>query len=261
MEEVKEILTTDYIYLPFTNKEELKLNEDGKIYKNENITKYNGQNIKSPVSGSCYGISELGGTVGILNVLIIENDFKDKTKKRLVAVRDIYKTKTEDLKKILKDTNEELILNIECIKREEYILKDNINEILETLNLINLKLNIKTTVNLDKKDLNSYKLLFSYLGTYPNIEITFNKPNNSISLYKIIDIYNKIKNKIDRDFIYINIKEKKESYVVKTKKYSNLKDLLSELNISPKKTIINNKIKLESLNFLLDDSIYEINVI
>ena len=110
-----------------------------------------------------------------------------------------------------------------------------------------------------KKDISSYKLLLSYLGTYPNISVIFNKvTTNTYNLYEIIDIYNKIKNIKERDYIYISIVYNNTFLVNKVKKYSNLKDILECNQIIGKYYLINNNIKITNSNYLLDERVSQI---
>lgn len=265
-EELKIYLACDFIYIPYTEKESLRLNENGIIHREDILSTYNGFSMPSPVSGRPYGLCEMPSVKGIVKTLIIENDFMDKIEKRKIGINDIYSTKINELDDILKDKIEkkEIILEIKNTKNEEYFLKDHINEVLETLNLINLKYDIQIKIELEKNDLTNYKLLFSYLGTYPNIEIIFNKDKiteyKTLNLYETIDIYNTLKNRNIRDYIYITFSYNKNKTVIKTKKYSNLKDLLVEIGVIGT-SIINKKIKIENANFLLDEYVVSVDII
>jgi len=73
-------------------------------------------------------------------------------------------------------------------------------------------------------------------------------------------IYNDIKNCNKRDYIYLTLINNQESSVIKTKKNSNLKDLLETLEISSTHAIINDNLKLTGVNFLLDENVYKIHV-
>lgn len=262
--EVNEFFTNDYIYIPYTNKDELNIRSNSLVFKNDLIC----ENISSPVSGKIYGLSKINGVEGTINVLIIENDFKDLVYELKPAVKDIYKLKKEDVKKNANITDKNIVL---CIQKnykndikDSYILKDYVKEVLETLNIINLKCNIKTKILLEKKDIFSYQVLFSYLGTYPNIQIEFNhskvKNYKEINIYDALDIYNKLNNNINRDFLYLTIQYKQKCYVIKTKRFSNLSEILLYLNISPKKVYINNVV-ISDINYLLTENVSLISII
>ena len=114
---------------------------------------------------------------------------------------------------------------------------------------------------MNKKDLSSYQTLFTYLGTYPNIKVSFKKTkNDSLSLYDVIDIYNELKNKVNRDFIYVTLLHDSKIRVIKLKKNSNLKDLLEHIKVMGTTFIINNTIKVQNPNFLLDENVGTINI-
>lgn len=268
--EINSFLTCDYIYLPYDNKDEINLRSTGMIYKNDHMSNYKNKKQYSPVSGKAYGLSSINTINGNINVLIIENDFKDKTFKKLISVKDIYEL---EKKKILELTenigvanNLTLVLsyNNDFDIKDEYLLKDNIKEILETLNIIDQNYEgLTVKIRLNKRDILSYQTLFSYLGTYPNIEIEFNKTDDNetcISIYDVLDIYNKLKNRNFRDYIYLSVKSNSNITVVKTKRNSNLKDLLVHLNIMSTNILINEKLKIENANFLLDENIKTVNI-
>lgn len=271
--ELNSFLTSDYIYLPFDNKDKLQLRNDGIAFKNEEITVYKDKLVCSSVSGKIFGISEINSLSGVINVLVIENDYKDDVSKKIVSKKDIYELDSSEVKEavqdIIKINNNTLVLEVKCDNnydfKDEFLIKDNIVSILETLNLIDqVYSNIRIKIKLNKKHISIYQLLFSYLGTYPNIELCFTNPKNDetlVSVYDVLDIFNKLKNSLVRDYIYVSVKNNNNVYVLKVKRYSNLKDLLEYLNLMSTKILINDKLKIESANFLLDDKVNTINII
>ena len=96
------------------------------------------------------------------------------------------------------------------------------------------------SILINKKDTRTYQLLFNYMGTYPNINIIFSTKGETKSIYDVIDIFNIIKNKASRDYIYFTLINKNTLNVVKAKRYSNLKDVLAELKIVTSNLVINN---------------------
>lgn len=268
--EVKEFLTCDYIYLPYTNREELNFNSNGSVFKCDVITNYLGKSIISPVSGLVVGLTKIASNTGIKDVLLIENDFKDKIKLRTPAVKDIYSVSDETVRKSVNITKKVFALRIHQSSksdlRDSFILKDYTREVLETLNLIDIVYkNVKVKIILDKKDFISYQTLFSFMGTYPNIEIelTSNKINeyDEVNILELLDIYYKIKNSIMRDYTYVVVETKMSLDVVKVKKYSNLKELFEYLEVMSNNIIINGCLNINNSNFLIDDSIYLVSVI
>ena len=71
-------LMSDFIYLPYTNKESVIVTSKT-VKKNDIICEYNNKKVYSPVSGNAYAYSEIPSIDGITKVVIIENDFKDTT--------------------------------------------------------------------------------------------------------------------------------------------------------------------------------------
>lgn len=262
--EIETFLTSDYIYIPYVFKEKINLNSDGYVFKNDVIY----DNYYSPVSGKACGLTEIFGIGGVKKTVIVENDFIDKVKPKEFCVKDLYDINKEivvnSVNKYIKDNKLEVSVSYKnkYDLRDYSILKDNINIILETLDVISENMSdLEIKIILDKRDFNSYQLLFNNLGTYPNIKVDFKKSDNSLSLYNIIDIYNELKHKTIRDYIYVTLIYENKFKVIKLKRYSNLKDLLEHIKTIGISFVLNNTIKLENPNFLLDDEVYTINVI
>lgn len=269
-QELDIFLTNDYIYIPYENKDKLNLRSDNLVYKNDEIGDYLGRKEYSPVSGKAYGLSSIYSFSGPKNVLIVENDFIDKTSSKLISVKDIYELdKSIVIDKTRDIVGEESILTLVVSSisnfdiKDEFLLRDNVKEILETLNIIDSVYDdLSVKIRLNKQDTKSYQLLFSYLGTYPNIDIVFNENSNEkeISIYDIIDIYDSLKNRNRRDYVYVTVVYNSSLSVIKTKRNSNLKDLLEYLNVMSTKIIINDKLKTQNGNFLIDESVSVVNV-
>lgn len=260
--EVKKYFMSDYIYLPYSDKDSIVLNNNGLVKLNDQVTKYNGKSIYSPVSGKAFGFSKLYSVDGETGVLIIENDYKD-LKNSILQVEDLYKVSIDVIKKTVGELNGEFNIRVNCNKldnRDYYILYDNINIILETLNVISECYNTSVNILLNKKDLMTYNLLFSKLGTYPNIRVIFdNKIDNYKSLYDVIDIYDKLKNRWVRDYIYFCAIYDKTYNVFKVKKYSNVRDILINNGINFERLSVNG-LNVNDKNFLLDDNVSYVEV-
>lgn len=260
--EIKKYFLSEYIYMPYNDKTSISLNSEGLVKLNDKLCIYNGLEIHSPISGKAFGFSKMYGTNGETDVLIIENDYKDD-KSALRQIEDIYSVNKDAIKNVIGDTDE-INVKVNSSKndaRDYYILFDNINNILETLNLISeIYKDIKINIILNKRDLMSYNLLYGKLGTYPNIRVVFdNKINNYKTLYEIIDIYNKIKNKWVRDYIYFTLIYNKSLSVFKVKKYSNVRDILINNGVSYNNLSVNG-IKINDKNYLLDDNVSYVEV-
>lgn len=249
IKEVESLLLEDYIYLPFNNINDINI-------KSKNVLKGDILGTYSPISGIIKGTTKINSAKGIVSSLVIENNFKDEHKVS-IQNENIYKLDKSYIRSII-SLDKDIIINItNDLKyniKDSYLLKDNIKIILDTINLLTETFNIKAYINLNKKDIISFETLFNYINAYPNINVVFNKKYlEYFTLYDILDIYNKLKNRLPRDYIYISIITN-DVKVIKVKKYSNLKEVLNLLNISIDKVIIN-KIEVKELDFLLDDSI------
>ncbi len=263
VKEKTEFLTPDYVYVPITSKEEVLITED-KINKGDKVT----EREVSPVSGRPKAFAKIMSLNGLKETLMIENDFKDKRKNIKVTNKDIYKLNKNTIREIV-NIKQDSDLEINIYKKNNYdlkdlyILKEYEREILETINLIDQtydNINVKILVN--KEDISTYELLFNYMGTYPKIEIVFkSKSDNQLDLYNVLDIYNRLKNKSERDYIYLSVCCKNVVQVLKTKKYINLKEVLDPLNISYKSILINDYVEASDVNYLLDDQVYEVKLI
>ena len=269
-QELDIFLTNDYIYIPYDDKNKLNLRNDNFVYKNDEVGEYLGKSQYSPVSGKAYGLSSIYSFNGPKNVLIVENDFVDKTFSKLVSIKDLYDVdKSVLVSKTRSFVGEAKVLTLvisyddKFDLKDEFLLRDNVNDILETLNLVDSVYDDLTVkIRLDKRDVSSYQILFSYLGTYPNIEIDFtiNKDEREVSIYDVIDVYDSLKNRNKRDYIYVTIVYNNTLNVIKTKRNSNLKDLLEYLNVMSTKIVVNGKLKIENGNFLLDESVRGFNI-
>ena len=262
IKDMKEYQTPDFIYIPINSREEVNLSSKT-VYKNDEIV----PSKISPVSGKATAFAKIMTLNGLKETLVIENDFKDKRKKINVAVKDIYKLNKNAIKEVVgvKENNLEIEISNknEYDIRDRYILKEYVREILETINLIDQTYdNLKVSILMNKEDYETYEFLFNYMGTYPKIDIIFkSNTDNKMSLYDVLDIYYKLKNSIERDYIYVSIRYKNVCEVLKTRRYTNLREIIMPLNINFKSIIINDYVESSESNYLLDDNIYEIKLI
>lgn len=248
------VMTSEFIYIPYSNKTDLSI-KNLMVKKNELINVKD--NIYSPVSGKAYAYTEIPSLNGNAKSLIIENDFLD-TMDNTFQVENIYKIDKDKIKSIVGNINSftlKISFENKYDLKDYYILKDNVLNVLETLNLISETYDMDVSILINKKDTRTYQLLFNYMGTYPNINIIFSTKGETKSIYDVIDIFNIIKNKANRDYIYFTLINKNTLNVVKAKRYSNLKDVLVELKIVTSNLVVNNTMHLDNPNFLIDDNI------
>lgn len=248
------VMTSEFIYIPYNDKTDLSI-KNLMVKKNELINVKD--KIYSPVSGKAYAYTEIPSLNGNAKSLIIENDFLD-TMDNTFQVENIYKIDKDKIKSIVGNVNSftlKISFENKYDLKDYYILKDNVLNVLETLNLISETYDMDVSILINKKDTRTYQLLFNYMGTYPNINIIFSTKGETKSIYDVIDIFNIIKNKASRDYIYFTLINKNTLNVVKAKRYSNLKDVLVELKIVTSNLVVNNTMQLDNPNFLIDDNI------
>ena len=248
------VMKSEFIYIPYNDKTDLSI-KNLMVKKNELINVKD--NIYSPVSGKAYAYTEIPSLNGNAKSLIIENDFLD-TMDNTFQVENIYKIDKDKIKSVVGNINSftlKISFENKYDLKDYYILKDNVLNVLETLNLISETYDMNVSILINKKDTRTYQLLFNYMGTYPNINIIFSTKGETKSIYDVIDIFNIIKNKASRDYIYFTLINKNTLNVVKAKRYSNLKDVLAELKIVTSNLVINNIKQLDNPNFSIDDNI------
>ena len=166
------VMTSEFIYIPFNDKTDLSI-KNLMVKKNELINVKD--KIYSPVSGKAYAYTEIPSLNGNAKSLIIENDFLD-TMDNTFQVENIYKIDKDKIKSVVGNINSftlKISFENKYDLKDYYILKDNVLNVLETLNLISETYDMDVSILINKKDTRTYQLLFNYMGTYPNINIIF----------------------------------------------------------------------------------------
>ena len=104
----------------------------------------------------------------------------------------------------------------------------------------------------NKKDKEVRKEFLNYLGTYINIDLVkkLKTEYSSFSVEEIVNLSNIFKIKARSRYIYLTINNKGNVYLVKTKKYVTLKELLIAMNIQSTNVFDINKNKLNELEVL-----------
>ena len=129
------VMTSEFIYIPFNDKTDLSI-KNLMVKKNELINVKD--KIYSPVSGKAYAYTEIPSLNGNAKSLIIENDFLD-TMDNTFQVENIYKIDKDKIKSIVGNINSftlKISFENKYDLKDYYILKDNVLNVLETLNLI-----------------------------------------------------------------------------------------------------------------------------
>ena len=243
-DKITNYLTNDYIYIPYYKDMELNYKEQEYIYKGDLLdTKYK---IYSSVSGTLLGLT----TINKNKYLVIENDYKDKTRIRKGIKRNINKYTKDELYglitkyNIIKDfdiTSKVLIISgINEYKEENLyntLLKEYTIEILDTIDALIEIMNIKKCfLSLTTNDSELLDILVNNIGTYPKIDMKLFTLNDYIGNKNIL--INKLTNYKNKNYNiqFLNIKEilninyilKKDSYPSET--YINLSGNLIESN-------------------------------
>ena len=278
----KEILNTDYIFIPikYDDKILVKFNSHvlkGELVYDDGIKKY------SSVSGLVLKVLALNN----FKYLVIKNDFKEESKN--TRARNLDNLSKD---KFLSNLNNQYIYNIlnskvnnlyingidddPYIYNKYMIIKNNINDIAEMFKYIkdnfeinNIKLVIKNSYS---NLLENYKINISYTKLPDIYPIGNNKlltkqliKNDNDYLIDINDIINMIynikKNKIMlENYITINGNVIENPKVIKVKKYSYLNNILTNFNFlsNDYDIILNNSLCgkiVNPKNVIIDDNI------
>ena len=99
MELIEEVLTTDYVYIPYYANMVLLIKEGEYVYKNDPIYISNTKKVYSSVSGKLLGLT----TINNKKYLVIENDCKEKLRKKNGFKRNINNYSKEELVSLIKE--------------------------------------------------------------------------------------------------------------------------------------------------------------
>ncbi len=254
----------EYIYIPFDNKESLKIPKSKNIYCGSYLgSNIDNENIFSTVSGRIIGVKSLMTTTGLNNVLIIENDFRDKRQKIIGSKKDLLNYKVNEAEELLKYYNTDrnfnnkkyLIINISYDKKSDlsnnYLINKNVHKFLEAADAIQsiFKL-IKVIFVINSKDHFLRESLSKYIGTYTDFSIFITKENikdevlaksiygkkcNECVVYnflELFEVYNTLKNNKVLTEKYITVfGHHIETKVLYTKIGVSIEDILSVLRI------------------------------
>ena len=271
-------LDVDYIYVPYENSANLKVNINDSILKGQLV--YQDNNIKrySSISGIVTKI--------VNNYIIIKNNYKELTSN--TRARKINDITIESFNKYYSNNNIKSILSneinnlyINAIDDDPYTfnkymyLKNDLNDIADIINLLYklFKINKITFVikNSYNDLLDSYKVNINYhkvediypIGHKYLIDKHLLKSSSDyiIELQDIIDmIYALKKNKIQTEkYITIN-GDIDNPKVYNVKKYCSLNEVYT--NLKDKDVILNNSLcgKLIRNDYIIDDNTYSIIV-
>ena len=94
---IENLLTTDYIYIKYNKDMDILVNDNDIVYKNDIIMKNDTRNIYSSVSGKILGLTKINN----LDYIVIENDYRGKTKKKIGTKKYINNYTREELKDLI----------------------------------------------------------------------------------------------------------------------------------------------------------------
>ena len=167
------------------------------IFKGDPLAVNKKQELKIHSSVSGYVMNQAEKIISngkTVKCIVVQNDYKEKIRKEKIYKKSNY-TKEEFInslkengivglsgsiyptyKKYQIDNIKYLLINaVECepyVSCDKSVISNYVEEILETIDNIQEIMNIpKAIIVIKKTDISSYKLLFKYIGTYPNIEI------------------------------------------------------------------------------------------
>ena len=289
---IENLLTTDYIYMKYYDDMEILVHDNDIVYKNDIIMTNNKKNIYSSVSGKILGLTKISNN----KYIVIENDYRDKTRKKIGTKKYISNYTKEELKGLIikynvlnkfDETSKVLIINgIDEFNTEitfNTLLKEYTINILDAIDALIDIMNIKKCVlAVSNNDVDLVNTLFNNMGTYPKIELKLFTNDNIIgkkeillpkltnhknkkynveylNILDVLNIYNSLKKNIPVSNTYITL----TGDLIRVNIGTNLSDILKEYNINNKNIIINgllNGINIKDTNFIIDKNIRSIYV-
>lgn len=266
-------LDPDYIYIPIKQNYQLLVKKGSVILKEQIIMENNLNKVISPISGKAAEIKPYSINGEMMPCLVIENDFKEKSKlikkksikyEKEMLISKLYEYYFKYIASILetRKINNLVINGLEdepYIYNNSFILNNYCKEILEMSDILSTHFGIsRTTIAMKSSDSKNVEAYLSKVGTYPNITISliedkyllgnpfFLRENIGLeeidtlvlSALELYDIYNAIKyNKhITETFITISGPCVETSKIIRVK----IGTLLSDA--------IKNNVKLKSPN-------------
>ena len=182
--QIKEYLSADYIYIPYNKGYNLNIKDGEHLYKKEVILSNNNGFVYSPISGTVIGLCDNIVDGKKAKTIVIENNFKEQTKKITFAKKNISNYTKDEVIDILKkrsiyngllNGNTLIINGIDLEPYEEtysYLIKEHVDEILEATNVLISILSIhKCFFAIKNNDSDNVQTLVNQIGTYPNIEL------------------------------------------------------------------------------------------
>ncbi len=251
---IKEYLDPDYIYVPINGGEKIKITNNQNVYKGSVILNKDEDNYYSSISGTVIGATKVTNYLNKeLNAIVIENDFKEKSERRVGAKKYIDRYNEAELKELILKFNaskrdiegKTLIVNgIDMDPFEEnysYMIKKYADKLLECIDaLIEILKLDKCFLAIKNSDAENVQMLISNIGTYPNIELKLMPDRYPIGKKEIL--IPKLTNEKMRQngIIYFNIEEVLAIYEVLKRKQPLCEKLITISGDLVKKPVVVN---------------------
>lgn len=180
-------LNPDYIYLPIEEGFAINVKSNTDIYKEDILLKSSMKLVYSPISGKVLGkTSSMNASDKPISCVVVENDFREKLKKKKSTEKYINEYSLEDTLELIKKYNaydrainpNARILLINGIdsdpfeKTYSHIIDSYSSKILEAIDALSTILKVETTIlAINNHDTNNVINLSNNIGTYPNITL------------------------------------------------------------------------------------------
>ena len=102
--QVRDFLNPKYIFIPIKKGYKLKVQDKTYVYKDDIVMyKPSNESVRTPISGTVLGVKDMNYVDGVYPSLMIENDFKEKSKHKRSSQKFIEKYTKEEFNDILKE--------------------------------------------------------------------------------------------------------------------------------------------------------------
>lgn len=241
--EVIDFLNPDYLYIPIREDYEIKVKTKKTVYKGEALMQSDKRYIYSPISGSIVGktTSMKCGNEDI-ECIVIENDFKEKQKKRTGVVKYINEYSKVEFLGLIEKYNacsrpinikgKTLLINgIDADPYEHtfsFLINTYSSKILETIDALATILGVENTLlAINNNDTENVMNLTNNVGTYPNITLKLVPDIYPIGFKDILIKNILTKKMITNGYTYLTVQDVYNIYMVLKRKKAVLEKLVT----------------------------------
>lgn len=259
IEAFENFLNPDFVYIPVATGYTFQKSSGDYVFKEDVILKKGSDCIFSPISGTIVGkTNSMKYENEEIECLVIENDFKEKIKKRKGCEKYINGFTANEVLDLIKKynacdsdidiTKKILVINGIDIdpyeKTTSFLINSYSSKILEAIDALSTIFEIKTTIfAIDNNDNSSVINLTNNIGTYPNINLKLLPDIYPIGFKEVL--INKLLSKKQREegYIYLTVEDVYNIYnVLKRKKPITEKFVTIAGNSIEKPIVVNVKI-------------------